>query len=65
MKGLTPRQLQIGEALGRGESLREIADHLGISLKTAEMHVRYACDKLGLKGINAFRIYMVEKRVKG
>jgi DNA-binding NarL/FixJ family response regulator len=36
--GLSDRQLQVFELLGRGRSVRQIAEELGISVKTVETH---------------------------
>jgi len=45
--GLTPREVEIVEAIAAGESNREIADRLGISLQTVKHHLTSIFDKTG------------------
>ena len=46
--GLTPRELEILEALGAGQSNKEIARLLDISPNTVKTHVSSLFDKLGV-----------------
>ena len=48
---LSDRELQVFKALGRGESINEIAEALGISPRTVETHKSRIVDKMGLKNI--------------
>jgi two-component system nitrate/nitrite response regulator NarL len=45
--GLTPRELEIVDAIARGDSNREIAITLGISLQTVKHHLTSVFDKTG------------------
>lgn len=49
---LTDRELEVFRALGTGRRLREVADALGVSLKTAESHVASIKRKLGIRHAN-------------
>jgi DNA-binding CsgD family transcriptional regulator len=44
--GLTPRECEVIQLLGRGYTNREIADELTISIKTASVHVTHILRKL-------------------
>lgn len=46
---LTPREREVVGHLARGESNQEIAEALGISRRTAELHVSRILDKLGVQ----------------
>jgi PAS domain S-box-containing protein len=46
---LTPAELQIANLLRQGRSSKEIADDLGLSLRTVETHRRNMRTKLGIK----------------
>lgn len=46
--GLTPAEAQLAEALGQGESLRNIAGRRGIAYETARTHLRGVFRKLGM-----------------
>ena len=48
-RGLTRRERQLAEYVGLGQSTKEIAYTLGISLSTVSMGVSSACRKLGLE----------------
>jgi DNA-binding CsgD family transcriptional regulator len=45
--GLTPRELEVLEHLALGQTNRQIADELFISIKTAGVHVSHILSKLG------------------
>jgi len=47
--GLPPRQREILARLGRGQSSKEIAAELGISVKTVETHRARMMETLGLR----------------
>lgn len=47
-KALTPRQLEVLQALARGESTRQIAASLGISIETVRNYVRAILRGLGV-----------------
>ncbi|MBS1884267.1 MAG: hypothetical protein JSS97_15080 [Actinobacteria bacterium] len=47
--GLTPREAEVISLLARGSSNGDIAEALGISLRTAEKHVQNAFAKLGAR----------------
>ena len=49
LAGLTDRELQVFELLGRGNQSRMIAKQLFISVKTVETHFAHIKKKLGLK----------------
>ena len=46
---LSDRELQVFEHIGRGQSTREIANHLGISIKTVETYRAQLKRKLGIQ----------------
>ncbi len=46
--GLTPREIQVANALLRGGSDKRIADDLHISMPTLRSHVQHLFDKLGV-----------------
>ena len=46
---VTARELEILQGMSRGETGRETAERLGISLKTVEAHRARAFDRLGAK----------------
>jgi DNA-binding NarL/FixJ family response regulator len=48
MELLTPQELQVALAVGRGLTNREVAAHLFLSVKTVEYHLSKTYAKLGL-----------------
>jgi DNA-binding NarL/FixJ family response regulator len=46
---LTDRELEVLLVLARGRSNREIAEALGISVKTAGHHVQHVYEKVGVR----------------
>lgn len=52
-KPLTPRELEVAEWIGSGESNKEIAQNLGCSVLTVKTHVHNILDKLRLKNRSA------------
>ncbi|MBM3933705.1 MAG: helix-turn-helix transcriptional regulator [SAR202 cluster bacterium] len=49
-ENLTPREQEVLGLLRQGLTGRQVALHLGISLLTAETHVKHIKAKLGLRG---------------
>lgn len=47
---LSPREFEVGIALARGESMREIAERLHLSAKTVATHKYRLFEKLGIDG---------------
>lgn len=52
-KGITERELQVLQKLGSGESDKEIAAHLYISVRTVQSHVRNLLNKFGVSSRSA------------
>lgn len=57
---LTDRELTVFKKLGRGESVRDIADELDLSRKTVETYRRRAKEKLGLDTVDELLQYAVQ-----
>ena len=57
---LSDRELQVLQAIGRGESTKEIADDLNLSIKTIETYKSHLKDKLSLKNSTELMQYAVE-----
>ncbi|MET3498245.1 DNA-binding NarL/FixJ family response regulator [Variovorax boronicumulans] len=57
---LTPRESQILTALGRGESSKQIARDLGLSVRTVEAHRQSIKRRLGIEGQAELIKYAVE-----
>lgn len=49
--GLTPREREVLQWLGRGLSSREVADRLAIGVRTVETHRAHVMQKLGVKSV--------------
>lgn len=62
---LTPREAQILAALGRGESSKQIARDLALSVRTVETHRQSIKRKLGLDGQAELIKYAVEHAGRG
>ncbi len=56
---LTRRQREVLRLVGRGKSTKEIAQVLGLSVKTVETHRARMMQTLGLRGINALTHFAV------
>ncbi len=61
--GLTPKEAEMLELLGRGNSNREIADVMHISENTVKLHVHNAMGKLHLQNRTQLAIYLVRRRL--
>lgn len=57
---LTPRESEILSALGRGASSKEIANELGLSVRTVEAHRQSIKRRLGIEGQAELIKYAVE-----
>jgi DNA-binding NarL/FixJ family response regulator len=62
---LTPREREIVQLIAEGKSTKELADQLGITIKTAETHRGNIMRKLGLRSVSevvryAIRNHLVE-----
>jgi FixJ family two-component response regulator len=51
LRGLTLRERQVMEMVAEGRANREIAETLGISLRTVEVHRARMIDKLGVRSV--------------
>lgn len=60
---LTPRELEVLQLLARGLSNREIADELGVSVRTITTHVRNVLDKLHLANRTQAALYALEQGI--
>jgi pimeloyl-ACP methyl ester carboxylesterase/DNA-binding CsgD family transcriptional regulator len=57
---LSPREIQVAALIGRGQSNREIADVLFISVATVERHTVNIFNKLGLHGRSQVAVWAAE-----
>lgn len=57
---LTDREMTVFEKLGRGESVRDIAEELDLSRKTVETYRRRAKEKLGFDTVDELLQYAVQ-----
>lgn len=48
LEGLTPKEREVMTLIARGYRYREVADELGMSVKTLETHMKHIFDKLGV-----------------
>ncbi|HEX6286557.1 MAG TPA: response regulator transcription factor [Acidimicrobiia bacterium] len=48
LEGLTPKEREVMTLIARGYRYREVAEELGISVKTLETHMKHIFDKLGV-----------------
>jgi predicted ATPase/DNA-binding CsgD family transcriptional regulator len=63
--GLTPRETQVAELVGKGLSNREIAATLVISQRTAEGHVQRILTKFGFTSRAQVATWVAEQRLPG
>lgn len=60
---LTRREYDVFESLGRGLTNKEIAKHLGISVRTAETHRKAVSRKLGYSGASLVRLATLSQQL--
>jgi DNA-binding NarL/FixJ family response regulator len=60
---LTPREREIVQLLAEGKSSREVADALGLSIKTAETHRANIMRKLNLHSVSDLVLYAVRNNI--
>lgn len=60
---LTPREREIVQLLAEGKSSREVADSLGLSVKTAETHRANIMRKLKLHSVSDLVLYAVRHNI--
>jgi len=60
---LTPREREIVQLLAEGKSSREVADALGLSVKTAETHRANIMRKLNLHSVSDLVMYAVRNNI--
>lgn len=56
---LTARQLQILKLIAAGDATKEIAHHLGLSVKTVEAHRAQIMDRLGIRDVPGLVRYAI------
>ena len=61
--GLTDRELEVLLALAAGKTNKEIAESLGISVKTAGHHVQHILDKTGARTRTAATVWAFERNL--
>ena len=61
--GLSPRQTEILRLLALGQSGKEIAHSLNISIKTVGIHKRRLMDKLGINRTMLLGYYAIQKGI--
>lgn len=57
---LTERELEVFALIGRGVSTREIAEQLGLSMKTVDAHRRHMREKLNLRSSSELMRYAAQ-----
>jgi DNA-binding NarL/FixJ family response regulator len=60
---LTPREREVLQLLSEGYSTKEMADQLGISIKTIETHRRNMMDKLDLRSVAELTKYAIAEGI--
>lgn len=58
--GLTPREVEVIALVARGLATKQIARHLGISVKTADRHLQNAYPKMGVSTKPAATLFAME-----
>lgn len=62
---LTPREREVVTQIASGRTTREIADALGISVKTVETHRQHIMGKLGCRKVTDIVLYAVRAGLAG
>jgi len=65
MAELTPRELQVAEAVAAGRSAGDIARRFGLSARTVEMHKLRAMRRLGVSSSTGMTRIVVEAQIAG
>jgi DNA-binding NarL/FixJ family response regulator len=60
---LTPRERQVTQLLAEGNSTKDVAAVLGLSVKTAETHRSNIMNKLGLHSVSELVLYAVRNNI--
>lgn len=60
---LTPREREIVQLVAEGKSTKELADRLGITVKTAETHRSNILRKLGLRSVSDMVRYAIRNHI--
>ena len=60
LDGLSDRELEVFRRMGEGQSTRQIADELHLSVKTVETHQAHLKDKLSLRSSRELVQYAIE-----
>lgn len=58
---LTSRQREILQLIAEGRSTKEVANELGLSVKTVESHRTHLMERLGVRGIQALVRYAIRE----
>ena len=58
--GLTPREIEVLQIIARGASTRQVAQLLGISVKTAGTHIERIYDKIGVSTRSTAALYAMQ-----
>jgi DNA-binding NarL/FixJ family response regulator len=60
---LTPRQREVLQLIAEGHSTKEIALHLGLSIKTVETHRAQVMERLGVRGVQGLVRYAIRRGI--
>jgi DNA-binding CsgD family transcriptional regulator len=60
---LTAREVEVLRLLARGQTTKQIALALGISVKTADRHIQNAYAKIGASTRGAATLYAIERGI--
>jgi DNA-binding CsgD family transcriptional regulator len=59
--GLTAREVEVLRLVARGETTKQVAAGLVISVKTADRHIQNAYNKIGVSTRGAAALYTIER----
>lgn len=62
---LTPREREVANLLAQGKAQREIAERLVISRRTAYVHVRRVCEKVGARTVMEAAVMLAQRSLAG